>query len=135
NKENHHQALKRCSEGIGTIVTQEGISTRNHNKEQIHVIDTNLTECEKRVCQTVSQSQGLVEDKIREEANETRKHSEGLHSDLIEENRRLTEKVMKMETDINEVKTILIGMTGNQKIQLEMNCEQMEKLVTTRGEM
>lgn len=47
----------------------------------------------------------------------------------------MAEKVVKMETDINEVKTILIGMTGNQKIQLEMNCEQMEKLVTTTGEM
>ncbi|OPL20326.1 hypothetical protein AM593_03442, partial [Mytilus galloprovincialis] len=49
NKENHHQALKRCSEDIGTIVTQEGIYTRNHNKEQIHVIDTKLTVIKQKI--------------------------------------------------------------------------------------
>lgn len=40
-----------------------------------------------------------------------------------------------MANDLNEMKTMMIGMIGKHKVELEMNCEQMEQLVTTTGDI
>ncbi|XP_052085742.1 uncharacterized protein LOC127723222 isoform X1 [Mytilus californianus] len=128
--ENNQGLTTRCIEEINTTVTQESSNTRLHSEDQRRAIDSKLTECEHRVCQTVIRSRGHLEDKIIEQQNEIRKHTVEINADLKEENRKLTVEVMDMKTDIKELKTILIGYVGKQKVDLVMNTEQIEKSTT-----
>ncbi|CAC5423954.1 unnamed protein product [Mytilus coruscus] len=125
--ENHQVLTTRCIEEMKTTVTQESSNTRLHSEDQRRAIDSQLTESGNRVCQTVIQSRGRLEDKLIEQQNETRKHTLELNADLKEENRKLTAEIMEMKTDIKELKTILIGSVGKQKVELVMNTEQIEK--------
>ncbi|VDH90673.1 Hypothetical predicted protein [Mytilus galloprovincialis] len=126
-EENHKVLTTRCIKEIKTTVTEDGSNTRLHSEDQRREIDSHLTESENRVCQTVIHSGGRLEDKLSEQKNEIRKHNVELNADLMEENRKLTAEVMEMKADIKELKTILIGNVGKQKVQLVMNPEQIEK--------
>ncbi|CAG2244697.1 unnamed protein product [Mytilus edulis] len=128
NIEKHHEVLStRCREEIKSTVTQESSNTRLHSEDQRRAIDTKLTESEQRVCQTVIQSQGRLEDKLIKEQNKTRNHTVELKADLIEENRILKDEVIDVKTELKELKTILIGYIGKQKVDLVMITDQIEK--------
>ncbi|VDI61249.1 Hypothetical predicted protein [Mytilus galloprovincialis] len=128
NIEKHHEVLSmRCREEIKSTVTQESSNTRLHSEDQRRAIDSKLTESEQRVCQTVIQSQGRLEDKLIKEQNKTRNHTVELKADLMEENRILKDEVMDVKTELKELKTILIGYIGKQKVDLVINSDQIGK--------
>ncbi|CAG2235962.1 unnamed protein product [Mytilus edulis] len=130
NIEKHHEVLStRCREEIQSTVTQESSNIRLHSEDQNRAIDSKMTESEQRVCQTVIQSQGRLEDKLIKEQNKTRNHTVELKADLIEENRILKDEVMDVKTELKELKTILIGYIGKQKVDLVMNTDQIEKSI------
>ncbi|VDI00682.1 Hypothetical predicted protein [Mytilus galloprovincialis] len=90
--ENHKVLTTRCIKEIKTTVTEDGSNTRLHSEDQRRAIDSHLTESENKVCQTVIQSGGRLEDKLTEQQNEIRKHNVELNAVLMEENRKLTGK-------------------------------------------
>ncbi|OPL33680.1 hypothetical protein AM593_07135, partial [Mytilus galloprovincialis] len=83
NIEKHHEVLStKCREEIQTTVTQESGNTRLHSEDQHRAIDSKLAESEQRVCQTVIQSHGRLEDKLIEEQHKTRNHTVELKADI-----------------------------------------------------
>ncbi|CAG2231776.1 unnamed protein product [Mytilus edulis] len=118
NIEKHHEVLStRCREEIQSTVTQESSNIRLHSEDQNRAIDSKMTESEQRVCQTVIQSRGRLEEKLIKEHNKARDHTVELKAD----------EVMDVKTELKELKTILIGYIGKQKVDLVMNTDQIEK--------
>ncbi|CAG2209443.1 unnamed protein product [Mytilus edulis] len=117
--ENHKVLTTRCIEEIKTTVTEESSNTRLHNEDQRRAIDSQLTESENRVCQTVIHSGGRLEDKLTEQQNEIRKHNVELNAD--NEKVEMTVKVNQTQVTEDKENEIIENLPPEVEIQTNKN--------------